>query len=167
MDKDKICINSLGLILKEARDKKNITIEELVFKANHPKITKKNIIKWEKGKGFPNLDEIYKLSEFLDLNPNKILDLKHKIQGKGLKKPNESTRRMGDRILKLSRPGFRVLIFFIEVIAAICVAVGYKFIHFSYENMEKPVQRDFQVIVGNYTHIDTLNETNNTFVIEK
>lgn len=167
MDKDEIFINSLGLKIKEAREKKNMSIEDLVFKINHPKITKKTINRWEKGKAFPNLDEIYKLCEFLELNPNKMLELKHKIHEKGIKKPNEATRRMGDRILNLSRPGFSLLIFFIEIIAVICVATGYKFIHASYDTMEQPVVRDFQVIVGNYTHIDTLNQTNSTSVIEE
>ena len=56
-------INSVGKVIKEAREKRGLSIEELAWKINDSKITPKLIMNWEKGNEFPDLDSIYSLSK--------------------------------------------------------------------------------------------------------
>lgn len=72
-------INQLcGEKIKEARTNKNMTIEELAYQMNSEKCDDivKKIKYWEKGNGFPDLDQIYQLSEILELDPNLLFKLR-------------------------------------------------------------------------------------------
>ena len=78
--KKKIPLNSLGIVIKEARENQKLRPIDLAWKINNPKVTEKTIKKWEKGTEFPDLDMMYKLAEILKLNPNELLSLRNKIQ---------------------------------------------------------------------------------------
>lgn len=67
-----------GQKLKEARNAKNMSQEDLAFalsKDDYEK-TLKLIKYWEKGNGFPDLNQIYQLAEIIDIDPNEIFKLR-------------------------------------------------------------------------------------------
>lgn len=84
-----------GEVIKKARLDKNLTEEELAFKMNPNdcKELTKLIKYWERGNGFPDLNQIYKLAEIIEINPNEIFyyrensrkNLKEKYTRKELK----------------------------------------------------------------------------------
>ena len=67
---NKLC----GEKIKEARIAKNLTEQELAYSIdpdNFKEVTR--LIKyWEVGNGFPDLNQIYKIAEILDMNPNEL-----------------------------------------------------------------------------------------------
>ena len=97
----KIPINSVGKIIKEARQKQGLTEEELVWKINQPKITKKLIQAWEKGQEFPDLDNIYLLSEHLNLDPNELFNNRLRIQDESIHEVNWAERRLSEKVVQV------------------------------------------------------------------
>ena len=67
-----------GKKLKEARIAKNMSQEDLAFALNKEDYEKtlKVIKYWEKGNGFPDLNQIYKLAEIIEIDPNEIMQLR-------------------------------------------------------------------------------------------
>lgn len=63
-----------GEKIREARLAKNLTEQELAYAIdpdNYEEVTK--LIKyWERGNGFPNLEQLYKMSEVIDIDVNEI-----------------------------------------------------------------------------------------------
>ncbi len=63
-----------GELIKNARLAKNMTEQDLAYLIdpdNYVEVTK--LIKyWEMGNGFPDMNQIFKLSEALDLNPDEL-----------------------------------------------------------------------------------------------
>lgn len=118
MDKKRIPVNSLGIKIKEEREKLNLTEEELSWKINNKKIDKKKIKKWEKGIEFPNLDEIYILASYLNLNPNELLNIRNQIQEESQVEPNWFFRHLFGKFFKIGKPGFK---FVFEIILGACV----------------------------------------------
>ena len=60
-----------GNFLKELRNAKNITQEEL---ANHLNVSRKSVSRWETGTNMPDLDILIELSKFYDVNIDEILN---------------------------------------------------------------------------------------------
>ena len=156
-DNNKIPLNSLGIIIKEARQKKKWRTVDLAWQINNPKITEKTVKDWEKGMKFPDLDMMYKLAEILELNPNELLRLRNKIQEDSYSKPNWSARRIGDKMLGVAKPGYQFVSFLSKVILAIILVLVYKYIHALYEATDNPVVLDTQQILGNYLYVDNEN----------
>lgn len=152
-NKNKVSQKSLGKLIIDAMNEKNITIDILVEKINNPKINKKVLKSWINGYDFPNLDDVYKLSEILELNPNELLKLRNEIQDSNVKKPNWTVRKLVGRTLNYSKPAFSVFVILIEVMAAICVAVLIRGIHTTFDHMEDEVPNTF---------INTINDNQNS-----
>lgn len=98
--KKRIPVNSVGKLIKEAREKKGLSIEELTWKLNKPNITKKLVTNWEKGQEFPDLDNIYLLAQILDLNPNELLNKRLTIQDESIHEINPANRRVGGKVFQ-------------------------------------------------------------------
>ena len=103
-DKKKIPLNSLGIKIKEAREKIGLSPEELSWKINDKNIDKKKIKNWEKGQEFPDLDDMYKLATHLDLNPNELLAIRNQIQDESQTEPVWFWRHLFDKIFQFSHP---------------------------------------------------------------
>ena len=139
----KIAIDSIGIRIKEAREKLNLTQEELAWKINDNKIDYKRIRNWENGKEFPNLDEIYKLAYIINVNPNELLDLKNKIQEESKTEPNWFIRHIFSKIMSIGKPGFKIIF---EVILGICIiylALSYKKFERKMSDPNDPEQMEF------------------------
>lgn len=160
--KKKIPVNSVGKIIKEAREKQGLRDIDLVWKINKPNITLKTVRNWENGKEFPDLDMIYELSYLFNLNPNQLLDMKNTIQKESRKEPNWSARRIGDKILTLAKPGYNFFSFLSKVLLAILLVLVYKYIHATYEAADNPTVLQTQEILGEY--LNEYNETNNNLI---
>lgn len=82
-----------GEKIREARLAKNLTEQELAYAMdpdNYLEVTK--LIKyWERGNGFPSLEQIYKMSEIIDIDINEIYYYKdnetQKVIGRKKKRP--------------------------------------------------------------------------------
>ena len=122
----KIPVNSVGKIIQEARKKQGLTEEELVWKINKPKITKKLIQAWEKGKEFPDLDSIYLLAEHLKLNPNELFNNRLRIQDESIHEINFANRRVGGKIFNVFYTIIKYAVKWIAGICIIVVAANYK-----------------------------------------
>lgn len=125
-DRKRIPINSLGIKIKEAREKIGLSEEELSWKINDKNIDKKKIKNWEKGQEFPDLDDMYKLATYLDLNPNELLALRNQIQDESQTEPNWFVRHIFDKFFKIGKPGFKFIFEIILGISIITLAANTK-----------------------------------------
>ena len=86
-----------GEKIKEARLAKNMTEQDLAYSLdpdNYEKTTK--LIKyWEKGNGFPDLNQIYKLAEIIEINPNEIYY--YRENGRKQFKENKKRKQLTER----------------------------------------------------------------------
>lgn len=124
-------INSVGKVIKEAREKRGLSIEELAWKINDSKITPKLIMNWEKGNEFPDLDSIYSLSKHLKLNPNELLKKRITIQDESIHEINPATKRVSEKFFHAFYVVVRQSVKLIAGICIIVVAANYK----QFENM--------------------------------
>lgn len=113
-------VNSVGKLIKEAREKQNLSIEELVWKINKPNITEKLIHDWEKGQKFPDLDNIYLLAGHLDLNPNDMLKKRITIQDESISEVNWANRRVGGKVFYFF---YTIVRYAVKWLAGICIIV--------------------------------------------
>lgn len=120
----RIPVNSVGKLIKEAREKKELSIEDLVWKINKPKkVTAELIKKWEKGQEFPNLDCIYLLAENLDLNPNELFQKRLTIQDESIHEVDWAERRVSERMLHVTKNLTKVVVEFVGIILAILLGM--------------------------------------------
>ena len=79
-----------GELIRKARIAKNMTEQDLAYSIapdNYIEVTR--LIKyWEKGNGFPNLDQIYKIAEILEINPNELYYYRENERKKHLRVKN-------------------------------------------------------------------------------
>ena len=123
----RIPVNSVGKLIKEAREKKELSIEDLVWQINKPKkVTAELIKKWEKGQKFPDLDCIYLLAENLDLNPNELLNKRLTIQDESIHEVDWAERRVGGKIFNAFYVVVRQAVKWIAGICIIVVVANYK-----------------------------------------
>lgn len=123
---NKMPLNSLGVVIKEAREKKKLRPIDLAWKINLPNVSEKTIKAWEKGKEFPNLDMMYKLAEILEINPNELLSLRNKIQEDSYSKPNRFIRKFGGLALDSTRPIFKIVITWIGIVLILYLTLTLK-----------------------------------------
>lgn len=162
----RIPINSVGIKIKDARLKLGLTEEELSWKINDKNITKKQIKKWEKGLEFPDLNSMYKLAYFLEVNPNELLKIRNQIQEESQSEPNWFIRHLFDKIMKVGKPGFK---FIFEIILGACViylAASWKNFENKMGGARDPEQEEFieQVIqngIDEYVYHNTVNDETN------
>jgi transcriptional regulator with XRE-family HTH domain len=122
----KIPVNSVGKIIKEAREKKGLTVQELEWEINNAKITEKVIKNWERGQEFPDLNQIYILAEHLNLNPNELLSKRLTIQDESIHEANTAGQRVGEKVFKVFYTIVRYCVKYLAGICIIILAVNYK-----------------------------------------
>ncbi len=83
--KEKLLENDFGAYLYDLRCKKEYTIEELAQKINMETVTIKGIRKWEHDLEFPNLDQMYKLSEIYEVPIEELMQIRTQTLEEGLK----------------------------------------------------------------------------------
>lgn len=83
--KEKLLENDFGAYLYDLRMKNEYTIEELLEKLNIETIKSKNIRKWEHDLEFPNLDQMYKLSEVYQIPIEELMQVRTQTLEEGLK----------------------------------------------------------------------------------
>lgn len=83
--KEKLLENDFGAYLYDLRMRNEYTIEELVEKLNIETIKSKNIRKWEHDLEFPNLDQMYKLSEIYRVPTEELMQVRTQTLEEGLK----------------------------------------------------------------------------------
>ncbi|MBR2290183.1 MAG: helix-turn-helix domain-containing protein [Clostridia bacterium] len=90
-----------GVKIREAREAKGMSQEDLAFalsKEDYEKILKL-VRYWEKGNGFPDLEQIYKLAEILEMDPNLIMQLREN----GRKSLSEAKRLTDKQVMRRDR----------------------------------------------------------------
>lgn len=87
-----------GEKIRKARNAKGMSAEELAYSLNKDEYEKtlKLIKYWEKGNGYPDLNQIYKLAEIIEIDPNEIFELREN----GRKKLSEK-KQLSDRQVKI------------------------------------------------------------------
>lgn len=70
-------IKTCGSVIRNARELKELSINELNIAINNKKVNDKLIQKWESSKAYPDLEMCYKLAEILELNPTELLHLRN------------------------------------------------------------------------------------------
>lgn len=83
--KEKLLENDFGAYLYDLRCKKAYTIEELAQKINMQTVNIKGIRKWEHDLEFPNLDQMYKLSEIYEVPIEELMQVRTQTLEEGLK----------------------------------------------------------------------------------
>lgn len=161
-DKKKIPLNSLGIKIKEAREKLGISPEELSWKINDKKIDKKKIKNWEKGQEFPDLDDMYKLATHLDLNPNELLAIRNQIQDESQTEPVWFWRHLFDKIFQYSHPVVKFALQMVLGASAIYLALNMKDLMEKVASPSDPEQENLvvEVIQDSVEKYVYNNETN-------
>ncbi len=103
--KEELLENDFGAYLYDLRQKKGYSIEELAEMFNNENITVKKIRKWEHDLEFPNIDEIYKLSEIYEVPSEEFLQVKTQTLQEGTKMIHKNIIRIIGYILGLSMYG--------------------------------------------------------------
>lgn len=117
--KEKLLENDFGAYLYDLRQKKQYTIEELVQKIDMPNVTIKSVRKWEHDLEFPNLDQIYKISEIYEIPSEEIMQVKTQTLQEGLKGVHKLLLRFIGYILGFSIYGTIIISYTIIFIALI------------------------------------------------
>ena len=116
-----------GEMIRQARIEKKMTEQELAYAINpddYIKITK--LIKyWERGNGFPDLDQIYKLSEILEINPNELYYYRENGRKnlKEISKKKPMTQRQYDRKRFLEDNIEDFIIYFPAIIFSLVIVI--------------------------------------------
>ena len=117
--KEELLENDFGAYLYDLRQKKGYSIEELAEMFNNENITVKKIRKWEHDLEFPNIDEIYKLSEIYEVPSEEFLQVKTQTLQEGTKMIHKNIIRIIGYILGLSMYGSVVFSYIFLWIAGI------------------------------------------------
>lgn len=82
-----------GMVIKEAREAKGMTVNDLAFEISIDKEKvkeyEKKIIKWEKDKDYPDMKEIYLLANAIEVNPTDLMILRDRHRKTLAKKDKE------------------------------------------------------------------------------
>lgn len=84
MAKKKIPINVLGVKLKNGRESKGLSQEEVAIKLAEFGITVRDIEEWETGYDIPDDKRIRELSNLYSINANELIQLKLDIEAAGI-----------------------------------------------------------------------------------
>lgn len=122
--KEKLLENDFGAYLYDLRCKKKYTIEELVEKIGMDNVRLKNIRKWEHDLEFPNLDQMYKLSEIYKVPIEVLMQVRTQTLEEGLKGVHKELIRLLSYILGFSIYGMLILCYII-IFAAFIYAIWF------------------------------------------
>ncbi len=122
--KEKLLENDFGAYLYDLRCKKEYTIEELVEKIGMDNVRLKNIRKWEHDLEFPNLDQMYKLSEIYKVPIEVLMQVRTQTLEEGLKGVHKELIRLLSYILGFSIYGMLILCYII-IFAAFIYAIWF------------------------------------------
>ena len=136
--KDKLIENDFGVYLYELRCQKELTIEEFVQKVNMETIRIKSVRKWEHDLEFPNLEQMYKISEVYEVPIEELMQVRTNTLEEGLKGVHKEIIRFISYLLGFSIYGMIILCYSIIFVAFIW-ALWY-FINSTYV-----VQRNFGI----------------------
>lgn len=100
--KETLLERDFGAYLYDLREKSGYTIEELTQKINMPNVTIKSIKKWEHDLEFPNLDQMYKLSEIYQVPSEVLMQVRTQTLEEGLKGVHRTIIRFIGYILGIS-----------------------------------------------------------------
>lgn len=148
---------TLGDLIKEARENKKLTFDEFYWLICNGKLPKNKVKGWEKNTVYPNLDEIYKIAQILELNPNEMLEARDRKQKSTIKEVNPSARRMGARVFNITKPVIRILLNLIPIVAVVGYAIAYKFLDTAWNTAVPDLP---QHVVDHYVSNSTTNMEN-------
>lgn len=117
--KEKLLENDFGAYLYDLRYKREYTIEELAQKINMETVTIKSIRKWEHDLEFPNLDQMYKLSEIYEVPIEELMQVRTQTLEEGLKGVHRMILRLIGYLLGFSIYGTIIIGYTIIFIALI------------------------------------------------
>lgn len=117
--KEKLLENDFGAYLYDLRCKKEYTVEELARIINMETVTIKAIRKWEHDLEFPNLDQMYKLSEIYQVPIEEIMQVRTQTLEEGLKGVHKTIIRFLGYLLGFSIYGTLIICYTIIFIALI------------------------------------------------
>jgi transcriptional regulator with XRE-family HTH domain len=114
--------NDFGAYLYDLRCKKGYTVEELAEKIDMENVTIKNVKKWEHDLEFPNLDQMYKLSEIYEVPSEEIMQVRTQTLQEGVKSIHKDIVRLLGYLLGISIYG-TIIISYIIIAAAFIYAL--------------------------------------------
>jgi len=117
--KEKLLENDIGAYLYDIRMKKGYTIEELAEIIDMPSVTIKVIRKWEHDLEFPNLEQMYKLSEIYNIPSEMLMQLRNETLQNGVNQIHKELIRFIGYILGFSIYGTIILSYVILFFAFI------------------------------------------------
>lgn len=117
--KEKLLENDFGAYLYDLRCKKEYAVEELARIINMETVTIKAIRKWEHDLEFPNLDQMYKLSEIYQVPIEEIMQVRTQTLEEGLKGVHKTIIRFLGYLLGFSIYGTLIICYTIIFIALI------------------------------------------------
>ena len=117
--KDKLLENDFGAYLYELRCQNEYTIEELVQKMNMVTVKIKNVRKWEHDLEFPNLEQMYKISEIYEIPIEELMQVRTNTLEEGLKGIHKTIIRFLGYILGISIYGTVIMSYVFILVAGI------------------------------------------------
>ena len=117
--KEKLIENDFGAYLYNLRCKKGYTIEELAGNINMRTVTIKTIKKWEHDLEFPNLDQIYKLSEIYEIASTELVQVKNATLQEGVNGVHKEILRFISYIMGISIYGMIIFSYVFMFVAGI------------------------------------------------
>lgn len=117
--KEKLLENDFGAYLYDLRCKKEYTIEELVQKIDMPNVTIKSVRKWEHDMEFPDLDQMYKISEVYEIPIEELMQIRTQTLEEGLKGVHKTLIRFIGYVLGFSIYGIYIMSYIVIFAGAI------------------------------------------------
>jgi transcriptional regulator with XRE-family HTH domain len=122
--KEKLLENDFGAYLYDLRCKKGYTVEELAEKINMETVTIKSVKKWEHDLEFPNLEQMYKLSEIYEVPSEELMQVKTQTLQEGVKSIHKDIIRLLGYLLGISIYG-TIIISYIIIAAAFVYSIWF------------------------------------------
>jgi hypothetical protein len=126
---------TVGSIIKQACIDNDMSFNILYYKMSDlisnkksnnlskKKFTKTTLKLWIKDLDFPDMEDIYNLSNVLKINPNELFEAKENMQNSMVHKPNKALREIAGKMLVYSAPMVKMLVIFIMIVLAILVSM--------------------------------------------
>ena len=160
-----------GMVIKEAREEKNMTINDLAFEISENKENvreyEKKIKNWEKDRDYPDMNEIYLLANAIGINPTDLMILRDRHR-KTLSKKDTGKKYRKINVDEIKEYLYYIAVFlgrFVVFIGIIAFAVTYaRLVKVSVNGPNGAEGFDRQVgnVVTDY--LNSLNETDDNNV---
>ncbi len=132
--KEKLLENDFGAYLYDLRYKKGWTIDEFVEKANMNGIANKNVRKWEHDLEFPDLDQMYKISDIYDVPIEELMQVRTNTLEEGLKAVHKDLIRLISYALGFSIYAMTILAWVIIFFAGIWAMILWRDVAYKVQN---------------------------------